>query len=1047
MGLSSAQGSAPKSLLYLKVSALLHDPPHKMWVMHDELDHEREAREFAEHALEGTAIEKYLKSAARSLVLAADSLAASFDRWLLLAGGDSKGFLWYEYLHNIFDPRWSHRLRLHLGTDVSSKAREAAKLVNTYLKAVQKESTGLPEEKLAVTLYNVLYLALEPVWYSLGLFPSLADTRVPTHTVFDHNYAAASMSNVVYGEGVDGYYVVLDYPGVQKFIAGRKAGDLWISSWILSNVIWGTGYSVAENWGLDVILTPIPRLNPYAFKSLVSTVTGDSPYAVSCVSGVVEDLCKLSSGVYGLPIEVLWSQPLVPATMTLLLPRAYAGNSVEVSSKLLEAFRSAWRELYELVRERLCGWKDPLRAFLCEQFNCLEEIVSEPPQGISVAVVDLGMVYRDLEKCVVEGSSEACEGLGLLFSRENLERVIEIAASGRNTEVREKVLRTIPMKLLYHLIVTKGIELARTYGTLVRAVPRPFWYYSAGRLENVGQLSSDHACSLCGDEPSTLRLDKVFRPGGRGFEDDYSAQVWSSIEKTVKRELKESERAEFRKFLRPGEVLGPFCLFKRAAYLALHDIASFLSTDDVALMRVSRVLGEREYGKMLEELVRNLEQRDALLGKCGASEVVKELYTNVERGVKDIGELALECGLTYDEFVSRLESYMREACKDAVRTGAINHRKLVDYAFELLGADKVLRDLVEVGGASAVRKLCDLLIPQTSYAILRSDADNVGKLLSGWSPIGLDSYVNVLVEALRKYGVIKGFETVLVDTEKGYKAGAELSKSIGLEGVVVSPAWHSAVSVSLVLSAVEDYITVSRWDGMLIYSGGDDVLAFVPVHSVIAAARELRESFTGDYFKRVGKVVVSSALATGRSSSMRFANLKDLMSQEIWEAYELLESLPKRVKWVWSGCSSAEHVKKDSIVLSDSRSGAVALLPNSLSYPSSKSYSSYELLLRISLAMASGLLSKNVPEDLESFIGTASKVLSSEGFEAVTKYVLRRNVRLLDEKLKEDLVKLLADAPHGACGCVRDSRGGHVEVRAFPIELYVKALKAVRRYL
>ncbi|MEM4570316.1 MAG: type III-B CRISPR-associated protein Cas10/Cmr2 [Desulfurococcaceae archaeon] len=1047
MGPGCAQGCAPDSLLCLKTVALLHDPPNKMWVMRDGGNHEAEARKFAGEILKETTLEKCLEYELWPKVVEADGLAASFDRWFLLTAGDTKGFLWYEHLHNIFDPTRSHPLRLPQGVDVTYKVGDAATIANRYLKTAERELSELPKDKLAVTLYNVLYLVLEPVWYSLSLPPSLADTRVPTHTVFDHNYAAASMSNVLSDGGISGYYAVLDFPGVQKFIAGRKAGDLWVSSWVLSNVVWATGYRVAEDWGLDTILTPTPRLNPYAFKGLVSTVTKRPIYLVGRPGGFAEELCSMASRVYGLPVEDLWSQPLVPATMSLVLPRTFSSDAREASDKLLETFKGVWRELYDSVVSRLCGGRDHLSTFLCSKVRSLEEVLSLPPQGLSVAVIDLEKVYGDLEKCVVGGSSSECERLGLSVDRKGLERTTKGLTSGESAK-EERVLRGIATKLLYHLVVTRGIELARRYGVIVRAVPRTFWYYSdpSKRFESVGGISADHVCSICGDEPSAMELSKVFRPGRMGFEDDYSNEVWSNIEKTVGKALSESERAEFRKFLKPGEVLGPYCLFKRATYLALRDTVVFSSTDDAALAWAAHILGSNRKG-VLARIIQSLDKMGVPLGKCPASDVVRYLYASGEREVRDIGEKALECGLTYDEFVSRIEYSVREACRTAVLSGTVRSEELVEYVIELLGADGAIRELIESGGTTTVVKLCDILVPQTSYAILRSDADDVGKLMSGWSPIGLDNYVSTLVNHLREHGKIVGSVEVLENAERSYRASVELSKAVGLgDRVIVSPAWHNAVSLSLMLTAVEDYRTINRWRGMLVYSGGDDVLALLPVHPAVAVARDIRKNFTGDYFRRVGNVVVTSTLVTGRSASLRFVNLKDLMSQEMWEAYELLESFPKRVTWVWEDRQGWKDARKDSIVLSDSRSGAIAVLPNYVRDYRSAVYDSYDLVLNLLLSVASGLLSKNVPEDFEGFVGAALGVLKSEDLETIARYVLRRNVRLGDENLREKLVNQLTRVPYGVRGYVGDSRR-RTDVRVFPFEIYVRTLRVVRRYL
>lgn len=1047
---------ASRHLLHLKAGVLLHDPPHKMWAIYAGRNHQDEARQFAKLVLEGTRLEEYTESVPQRLIDAADSLAASFDRWFLSIRKSVRGFLHYSYIHNIFNPEIRQPVSLPAGVNVIVKAREVAKLVNDYLRQVEAGIKSSSEEKLLIALYNTLYLTLEPLWYFHGLPPSLADTRAPTHTVFDHNYAAASVSNIVSEGGIDGYYVILDFPGVQKFIRGRKAGDLWVSSWMLSNIMWRVGYEVAEEWGLDVILTPSPRLNPYAFKGLISTITGNGYiYTVRCTDDTtVQKICDLASKIYGLRIEDLWSQPLIPATMTLLLPRAHAGSTFEVSERLLRAYKKAWRELYELVIDRLEKSGEPLSEFLLGHLKNIEKAVAEPPQGLSIAVVDLRRVAMDLEECVLGGRDEACGKLNLLsINRRDLKEVAEAVVSGGNSNEVDEVLKAISRKLLYHLIVTRGLALAKNYGTLVNGVPRALWYYSEEdeRLEGVSELDANLTCSLCGDEPSALRLDKVFRSRERGYEDDYSFQTWKTIKGILGRELTEEEKRGFRKFLKPGEVLGPYCLFKRATYLALRDIASFLSTDDVALMRASHLLSKR-YAGLLDRLAQSLEKIAGSVGKCRPSVVIKQLYSYDRLSVKDIGELALECETNYDKFISLLEGHLMRVCTGGF-TQTLGFRDLFNYTIDLLGVDERLSQDVEHAllarvDAGVFRKLCGSLLPQVSYAILRGDADDIGKLLSGLLPMNLESYAGALVKALKESGEAVGSAEVLADTERGYEASVRLSKALGFDGMVVLPAWHSSVSVSLIVSAVDDYKDIKRWDGMLIYSGGDDVLALVPVHSAIVAVRDLRNSFTGDYFKRIGGIIVASSVVTGRSFSVRFANLKDLMSHEVDKAYELLESLPKRVWWMSKRGTGTVLSRKDSLVLSDSRSGAVSLLPNFVSRPDSGSFSSYKILLMLSLAVALGSLSKNLPEDLEEFVGEAPKALDSEGFRMMTTHILQRNLRLADDRLRGMLVGLLGDTPHEVVGCVGDAKKcGTEEARFLPMELYVNALRVLRRYL
>lgn len=120
--------------------------------------------------------------------------------------------------------------------------------------------------------------------------------------------------------------------------------------------------------------------------------------------------------------------------------------------------------------------------------------------------------------------------------------------------------------------------------------------------------------------------------------------------------------------------------------------------------------------------------------------------------------------------------------------------------------------------------------PPSYYAILAMDADHMGKWLRGEFAPPVEK---VYHESILEY--IKG--EVDADTyEKFLKAKRPLG-----------PAAHMAMSEALTNFAV--HVTpriVEKHHGQLIYAGGDDVLAFLPVESAVQCARELYDAFRDD---------------------------------------------------------------------------------------------------------------------------------------------------------------------------------------------------------
>lgn len=118
-------------------------------------------------------------------------------------------------------------------------------------------------------------------------------------------------------------------------------------------------------------------------------------------------------------------------------------------------------------------------------------------------------------------------------------------------------------------------------------------------------------------------------------------------------------------------------------------------------------------------------------------------------------------------------------------------------------------------------------LPPTYYAILLMDGDSMGDWLSGRhpdSPTLQDAYA----EQLREY-----FHAI------GAKQHLKARRPVG-------PALHAAISEALghFSTAIVPEI-VEHFQGKLIYAGGDDVLAFLPLENALACALDIQLAYTG----------------------------------------------------------------------------------------------------------------------------------------------------------------------------------------------------------
>ncbi|HIE36745.1 TPA: hypothetical protein EYP83_01130, partial [Candidatus Geothermarchaeota archaeon] len=256
-------------LIRNKLWSLIHDPAEKAWYIKE---HEVLARKnIIELDLPG---ELAGLKRERSLWIV-DGVASSVDRQLLglfylfdlgsrIRSPEDK----YVF-KNIFDTDIEENIPLdnEVIKNVNEEVNQALRsLLKNVYEALNKYGFEQKYEDFLRDLLSlhILYFYHELLWI-LNLGPNpVADTRVPTHTVFDHNSATATVSNWFTSKGeFRGYMVRIDLGGIHKYISNsRKLRDLWVSSYIASGLIWMALSPLIFILGPDIVLTPSLRMNP-----------------------------------------------------------------------------------------------------------------------------------------------------------------------------------------------------------------------------------------------------------------------------------------------------------------------------------------------------------------------------------------------------------------------------------------------------------------------------------------------------------------------------------------------------------------------------------------------------------------------------------------------------------------------------------------------------------------------------------------------------------------------------------------------------------------
>ena len=144
---------------------------------------------------------------------------------------------------------------------------------------------------------------------------------------------------------------------------------------------------------------------------------------------------------------------------------------------------------------------------------------------------------------------------------------------------------------------------------------------------------------------------------------------------------------------------------------------------------------------------------------------------------------------------------------------------------ERINAKEKLKTLLKIA-----REKYQISKPRKYFAVLMMDGDEMGKWISG--------------DKMPEY------ESVLHPNTKKELANRGEWKDILENKRLMTPAIHGFISKALgdfSLKLVR-YIVEIRYPGKLVYAGGDDVFALLPLDYALEVARELRAAFSGEIF-------------------------------------------------------------------------------------------------------------------------------------------------------------------------------------------------------
>ncbi len=744
------------------------------------------------------------------------------------------------------------------GQEIKELRPPSDKIPHKWIEELRDFIEASPEE----LRYHLLYALAEPCY--LKNYPNClgpADTRIPHHSVFDHTYLTATLVNWCYRTSKPrGLLVHIDLAGVQKYIqASRKVRDLWVSSWFVSLATWHLIEELIEKVGPDVVFLPTCRLNPFYYHWLLRKLEKTGYRRMKDLKNFLGQFSILGHQLSLAKPTI----PLIPGSLLLILPpydilSELLGweQNVEPEKALIEYFSKRHKDFFEKLVEKTV--EEIGKKDLTKEFWAkIKEALNEPRCKETPPLLLRAAVVRLPEDLrKLEDLKKFAQELSQLGVSE-----LDLVYSLAYKELGER------MKLL---------KKVKSYPTLMppaRALEGGEWIY----------------CTTCGVQPAVFDVPRRRAVGGEGREETEKAGYETFVP--------EEERPYFDE----GEHLCFYCLLKR---LAGHDGLSPLpSLTGIDLPRSIRSTSWYSAFSLLEWIA-NLSKEER--------EKAKAAFDNPRYQRK------------IEEFIRGEEDPVERRRLEQLNLSA-KLKAILDFArpqtLRALKEDERIDQVIEALYSIGLPKMEEGLRPPFGayFTIIRADADNVGKLLTGHL-----SYIFSISEQERKKseGDAKALfreRDVQIVAEALHRviSATDPTKSVQLDSIkqilekiaaydlpLVWPSYHVCISRALMFSALADHVLPEKCGApegfFLVYSGGDDLLMISSPAQALCFVRESRKFFGDESFLPLsfgeGETFYPTIAPATRSYVISLFHFKHPLSRALAQTTEGMEEFAKKVQ-------------------------------------------------------------------------------------------------------------------------------------------------------
>ncbi len=1033
-----------KDFLAAKAWALLHDPPNKAWLIsYHRVKHEEYAAQLFRKIFPLKGVHEGIEIPNRRVepvVKAADVWASSFDRWMIIHFEKlSEGVIKFQDILNIFDPR-IRAYRNDITPEPSEKViTDFARTLRSLLEPLVREPT---------LMYHVLFSSLEYVWGRVFPYVCPADTRFPTHTIFDHLYATASMVNwflhLVGGSErpaeahPKGYLVYIDIPGIQQFVnAARKTADYWAGSWLASYLAWYMVEELIEYLGPDILVLPTARHN-LMYKQ----------WLIKKVQKICYDTAKRLKDIFG-DWYVREPHPVMPATLSIVLPKLdnvklkidekyikdkieKLNNTLSKQEELRTYFENRFKEAFNELIDVICrldvedsyNVNNVFKKLFIKLENILKNDHIQPPR----------IVIIDVEKIFNEYINDSYKFSEKYLFRKEYDKIVKLL---NDTTLPGVPKRDILIKLFYHILFSKVLKIEILKHKITKKVGLPLSlslikftserYRSKINNEEVKGLDDCSVgwryCTVCGQRPAVISFPRDL--------EEYDKKICVDI---LEKSNKDPDCIKLRKdisvIFKPGEHLCPLCLLKRV----LREAIVLLDKFDI----------EKQYTDS-NEYIANAVLVEHVLRKEFDKERCEKAEKEIDIDVSDkaIGKF-LACMLINRKFSYDIGKIL------AGKRGTNEIKRILR---------NIIIDILRRKGREISSEYIHMIrgheSPRMYYAIVKGDGDSMGKLIRGELPLSSEEYFKAVRSAIW-YKIPQGFHEIYMRVMSFMCNIANALRS----SILISPAYHASLSAAMMVTAIKDAKIVEKNLGLTIYAGGDDIAALVPVETFLNVVIETRRNYWacphGFHRPQDCEVLVPALVAYGRSYGVRLAHVMDPMQAEIAIASEVLEEIAKDENLLWK--ISDVEFNKDTLAVSYGRT-SLGELENIVRMPlrscEKNPYDSLhnvgcfvDIVRKLWNYMLNDKLSHGLPIDFENMYRDAIRNLVRDYYDVSTieSAVYRLVKRNVSERFRDILNDLTGDLEKTLRVIEEKKLNNQREISTLLVEYVFMLLKVLRTF-